>query len=476
MKILLQNVALNNLLCMRKLVLIFIAFCLSFILMVTLSLFSIGRFSTFTDYSGSVLHTNRVIQVLYKTEVFLKDMDRWERGFILSNDSVYSRVVKRAQDSLYPSLYKLERLVADNPEQLANATELKGLIALRTNYARLNMHFVDSTHSRVASPYYFEGRKYMISANRKLRTMHEEEEKLLEERYKNMQFYQNLTISTIKTLLLIFCIITLFLFVMLIKVMRDSLRYQEALSAKVNDLTRSHNELQDITYAVSHDLQEPLRKIQVFSNMLLFKMGDDDDGDCKDTLERINTSAGKMQSLIVDLSNLTNLTLTDDIKRPVDLSRLVHHILIDIDDEVSERRATISAESLPGIWGYSAQLKILFKAILDNALKFSREGVNPEIKITSSIENGQVLNDINPALKNRRYYCISITDNGIGFDNRYIANIFKIFRRLHGEDSEYEGKGIGLAICQRVMANHDGYILAEGTPNIGATFKLYFPV
>ncbi len=439
-------------------------------------MFSIERFTTFTDYSNDVLHTNRVIRMIYKTEVYLKDIDRWERGYILSNDTAYLRAVYNTIDSLYPAIYTLERLVSDNPVQVRNLTILKDNISVRLNYARQNMDYVDSSQSRIASPYYYEGRKYMIAANRRLREMHKAENILLSERSKQQQFYQQLTTNTLKWLLFVFCVVTLFLFILLIKVMRSGMVYQEELKAKVIGLKRSHAELQDMAYAISHDLQEPLRKIQVFSDMLMVRRPAEPDEEAKGILQRINSSAGRMQWLITDLVSLTNLTRTDENKSPVALNRVVEYALLDIEDTVKEKDAQVDVQLLPEINGYEEQLKILFRALLDNAMKFTRDNVRPVIAIRYGITMGYELRGISPSLQHQKFHCIEVVDNGIGFDNKYITNIFKVFRRLHAEQSKYEGKGIGLAICQRIMANHEGYIIGEGVPQEGATFKLFFPV
>ena len=121
-------------------------------------------------------------------------------------------------------------------------------------------------------------------------------------------------------------------------------------------------------------------------------------------------------------------------------------------------------------------MKILFTALLDNSLKFTREGVKPVIGLSCEIITGHELSEINPNLLHKKFYRITVSDNGIGFDNKFMDKIFQVFQRLHPQQSEYDGKGIGLAICQRIMANHEGYILGHGAPDMGAKFKLFFPV
>lgn len=459
----------------KRLLITFIAFCMSFVAMVALSIFSIERYTTFTAFSDEVDHSNKVINMLYKTEVYLKDIDRWERGYILTNDTVYLRPINKGIDSLRPALSDLEQLTKDNPVQQNNVTLLKGNITLRIASARQDIDYIDSTHSHEASAYYYEGREYMKAANKKMREMHKVENDLLTERYKQEQVYQKLTTKTLKSLLFIFCFIAAVLFIILIRLMRGRMINQEELQAKVLDLQRSHSELQEIAYVASHDLQEPLRKIQVFSNMLLYQKPGQMDEDCRATLERINGAANQMQLLITDLTSLTNLTKTDEPKTNVNLNRLLKFLLIDIDEKVKEKDAYIDVHNLPDIVGYDTQLKILFRALLDNALKFSRDDEQPVIIISSETLMGEELVSINPNLKHKEFVCISCSDNGIGFDNQYISKIFQIFQRLHTHNSEYEGKGIGLAICQRIMANHEGYIIGYGVPQAGAKFKLFFP-
>jgi light-regulated signal transduction histidine kinase (bacteriophytochrome) len=193
-----------------------------------------------------------------------------------------------------------------------------------------------------------------------------------------------------------------------------------------------------------------------------------------DTLHRINKSAHKMHVLITDLADLTNLTKTDENKSPTNINRIVQHTLIDLGDRVKEKNALIKVSQLPTIDGYELQLKMLFKALIDNALKFSKTNELPCITISYKKVNEPIVSH-NNADPNTNYHRISISDTGIGFENKYIDNIFKIFGRLHTDQSGYDGKGVGLAKCNRIMTNHNGYIAAEGVVNGGATFHLYFP-
>jgi len=463
----------------KRLLLIIIAFSISFISMVALSLFSMERFTTFTRYSNLVEHTNVVISQLYKMELHIRDVDRSERGYMVTRDTMYLRFLNNAVDSIYSSIAELGKVTTDNPKQQNNISLLKSSAALRIAAARQNISYFDTAKTDSISRYYYESRQLMLECSHILKRIHDEENKLLLERSRNERFYERLTTNTLDYLLFVFCAITLVLFFIMIKEFKGRMRFQEELQAKVIDLKRSHSELQEIAYAASHDLQEPLRKIQVFSDMLLYrKTGNRETVGAEHNviLERINNSAGRMQVLIADLMALTNLANTDEHKTTIDLNKMLPYIVSDFDDKIKEKRALVRVQELPVIKGYDNQLKILFTAVLDNSLKFTRSEVHPVINICCDELNGHELSGINPNLLHKKFYRITCSDNGIGFDNQYINKIFRIFQRLHTEESAYEGKGIGLAICQRIMANHEGYIMAHGETGLGAQFKLFFPV
>jgi signal transduction histidine kinase len=460
----------------KRLLIIIAAFCISFTLMIVMSFFSLGRFGSYTSYSDQLSRTNNIIDNLYKTEVYLKDLDRAERGYLLTRERTYVSSVDRAVDDLRPAISELEKAIGSdyNQEQFKNLSLLKGDVSLRISFARQDIAHVDSAGPYPLSAPYYEGRQSMSKAVKKLREMYAIEKTLLSERIKNQKMYEQLTEKNLRYLLIIFCVITLTLFILIIKEIRSKTRFQEELQTKVIDLKRSHNELQEIAYAASHDLQEPLRKIQVFSNMLLVRTTIFDE-ESKTMLERINNSAERMKELIVDLTGLTSLSKIEEEKAPVDINRLLHYLLIDLGDKIEEKKAKIQVDNMPVIPGYNKQIKTLFHALLDNSLKFTREGVQPAINITYEIAYGDELYDLNPALADSKFHKITVADNGIGFENKFSNKMFQLFQRLHAQHSEYTGKGLGLAICQRVMANHEGYIIAKGAPQAGAKFKMFFP-
>jgi signal transduction histidine kinase len=456
---------------------ILVAFSISFVLMAGLAFFSMERFSTLIRYSNDVDHTHLVISRLYNIEGYIKDLDRGERGYMLTKDTVYSNRTYRVIDSIAPSLKVLRTLLDDNKVQQNNLVVLRSIIALRVHAIRENFEHVDADTTTNHSPsiYYDEGRKLMVDCVHKMRDMHNIENGLLAERYKNEQFYQTLTSNAFKYIIVFFFAVTILLFILMVRELKRRMQYQDELQTKVIDLRRSHAELEQIAYASSHDLQEPLRKIQVFSNRLVWLKKDTMDEETHNTMDRISAAAARMQDLIEELVNLTSLT-KETQKANVNLSIPFKSAIDDLGNKIEGKHAVITYSEFPAAKGSIDQLKVLFKALLDNSIKFSREGQAPEINVTCDIVSGEELMENFRRLSHNKYHRITITDNGIGFENKFANKMFRIFQRLHNRESEYEGKGIGLAICQRIMTNHEGYILAYGHLEIGATFKLYFPV
>lgn len=455
---------------------IIIAFSISFAIMAILSLFSLQQFDTLIRYSDQVDHSQKIIDQLYKLEGAIKDIDKTERGYMLTHDTVYLNGLYRHMDSLYPIADRIKLLTKDNLQQQKNIILIKTYLADRIAFIRNNVIYADSSHDRGPSSYYYEGRQTMMKCMEKLKAMHEQENKLLSERAQSRKFYQRITADALKYLLFVFSVITIMLFIFMLREFKKRIGYQQQLQVKVLDLRRSHTELEQIAYAASHDLQEPLRKIQVFSNRLVWLKKDSMDDESKATMEKVNDAAGRMQELIEDLVNLTSLTKEDIKKESVDLNIVLRNVINDLDAKIEEKHASINSRDLPKVKGSLEQLSILFKALLDNAIKFAKENVPPEISVTSEEVNGEELAEINANLAKKHFYRITIADNGIGFDNKFGYKLFRIFQRLHNGEAQYEGKGIGLAICQRIMTNHEGHILAHGHIEMGATFKLFFPI
>ena len=252
-----------------------------------------------------------------------------------------------------------------------------------------------------------------------------------------------------------------------------------ALEISNNALNLSNENLQQFAYVASHDLQEPLRKIQSFGDLLKENYGDNLGTEGLDMINRMGAAATRMSLLIKDLLNFSRLTTQQAPFVPVALDTLLSEILDDLSIAVAESGAVVEYSNLPVVQGDPSQLQQLFLNLLSNALKFRRPDTAPHIhlvarQIVASDIPLSALASRTESRLNQPFHEISVADNGIGFDDRYIDRIFQVFQRLHGKTS-YPGSGVGLAICRKVAFNHHGGLTAQSKPGEGATFIVYLP-
>ncbi len=242
------------------------------------------------------------------------------------------------------------------------------------------------------------------------------------------------------------------------------------------ELRRSNENLTRFAYVASHDLQEPLRKIQSFGSLLqtqhaanLGEMG-------QDLINRMQVSAGRMSELIRDLLAFSRVSTHQKVHDPVSLAEVVATVLETLELQIQQSGATIQHDPLPTLQGDASQLGQLFQNLLSNAIKFRRPGTAPFIQIRYTTLMAEDLPEkVKLPRPASRYHLISVIDNGIGFDEKYTDRIFEVFQRLHGR-STYGGTGVGLAICQKVVENHGGTITANSQPGQGSVFRIYLPL
>lgn len=234
-------------------------------------------------------------------------------------------------------------------------------------------------------------------------------------------------------------------------------------------LVRSNSDLEQFAYVASHDLQEPLRKIQIFTEMA--EKSEDKDA-AIGYFEKIHASARRMTDLIKSVLNYSRLSKTGEQFEEVDLNVLVENTKTDFELLITEKKATIKNDTLPVIQGIPLQLNQLFLNLFSNALKFSTG--TPLIAISSRILSDKEIRQREYLHTRVRYVEIIFSDNGIGFEQQYADQIFTIFQRLHDKKS-YEGTGIGLALCKKIVENHHGFITAKSELGKGATFYIYLP-
>ena len=246
------------------------------------------------------------------------------------------------------------------------------------------------------------------------------------------------------------------------------------------DLIRSNQNLEQFAYIASHDLQEPLRKIQQFGDLLQTRLADSAGGEELAYLGRMQVATRRMSLLIKDLLAFSRIATSQVVAHSVSLGEVVQLALDSLSVVIEESRAQIIVAELPTVRGDELQLSQLFQNLLSNALKFRRtakEGtlVAPQVQVQARlILHGELPALVKPPRYATLYHLIEVTDNGIGFDEKYLDRIFQVFQRLHGKN-EFAGTGVGLAIVQKVVTNHGGAITATSQSNQGATFCVYLP-
>ncbi len=257
---------------------------------------------------------------------------------------------------------------------------------------------------------------------------------------------------------------------------------EEKLSHKASELARSNAELEQFAFVASHDLQEPLRKIQAFGDRLKIKCEAVKLEEGKDYLERMQSAAARMQTLINDLLTFSRIIRSSQPFTKVDLEAITKEVLSDLECRIEKTRATVTVGKLPTIEADPLQMRQLLQNLIGNALKFQPPGGVPVVKIDAQlVTRDQIRDDAvfkNPpptARPDDKFCALTIQDNGIGFEEQYLEKIFAVFQRLHGR-SEYEGTGVGLAVCRRITDRHGGLITAQSKLGEGATFVVILPL
>lgn len=452
--------------------LLLVAFTVSFLLVTALSSVTISRLSQLRDRVDSVEYSHSLVNRIDELQELVQSINENQFHFLISRDSAYYRNYERLKTETALAADTLRSLTKSNPGHQGLMVLFESDLALFHQAA--NRAFIAQIRpdSLLHSPFYNEPRRILNSAQHRLATLADEENKLLIRRNSERKHSQENIDKTIKTLSILFGSLSLVLFSFLISEFRKRQRFQTSLQQNMLEIAQSKQELEHIAYATSHDLQEPLRKIRILADKWQHQQNAPGE-DHADTVKRVVSAATRMQELVAELMILT--TLNDDARRVnCSLNDCFDTALKSLSESIASKDAEINRDELPIVNGFPEQLTLLFKNILDNSLKFSRKDVAPKIQVTLRRADASELQPYSQL--ERQYICVSIQDNGIGFDNKMADKMFGIFRQLHSVHEGPMGKGTGLAICQRIMSNHKGHIVAHGFPGSGAIFKLYFPL
>lgn len=442
-----------------------------------------GFFISLYSYSQNgkdterVEHTHEVMAGLNQTLSILKDIEAGSRGYVITGDKSFLEPYETALTAMPGQLAGLRQLMNDNSTQVKRVNKLEQLIKakLAITKVRINTPLNDRVEGLKQSQ---QAKQYMDQIRRHVSVMIDTERSLMEVRNRQAtRSFRHTLILLFALSLLTFLTLAISYRVLEQELVRrqqneDQLRaYELRLKEQIRQLEASNEELERFAFVASHDLQEPLRKIQSFSALIIERYGNLFDGDSLLFMTKISKSAERMSKLIKDLLNFSRVSNHREELKPVQLGDIIQRILDDQELRIKGMGVQVEVGQMPMINAVASQMDHLFTNLISNALKFVRPDVQPLLRIQARAIDGEVYPELVPG---RRYVEIVVADNGIGFDEKYLDHIFKVFQRLHGK-SEFEGTGIGLAICKRVVVYHQGYITARSQPDQGTTFVVVLP-
>ena len=447
-----------------------IIFFLSILVLGALSWYSYSNNQKLIKKAELVNHTNVVRFELQNAESSIKDAETGSRAYLLTGDSSYLKAYYQAQKNVPQNLITLDSLTNDNPLQVKNMQRLKKLSAEKFSDIESSL----SAGPKAVTPEMLaESKTDIEEINAHINLMMYVEQRLLTERTGELTDAvsftpkSNIILAGFSILLLVFSYF---------KILHE-LEKSKALQKKISDtnfiLEKSNGELAQFAYVASHDLQEPLRKIQTF----ISRINDTEttlSPKSKDYFNRVDNSAKRMQQLIRDILSYSRVDNRDSKFEQTDLNEVIEAVKYQLEEFIKEKNVVVNAEKLPVINAVKYQLEQLFQNLISNSIKFARPDVPPVINISADAVSGSSLN-YPSAQKNINYTRIRFADNGIGFDQQYEDRIFNIFQRLNNREA-YEGNGIGLSIVKKISEAHGGFVIASGESGGGAVFAVYIPV
>ena len=456
----------------------------TFLLVLATGILAISSVRKVNENIYWALHTKDVLQLSDELYASILESESNLRGYSLSMDQSFIAEFSQSKTLSLSLIDSLKNLTTDNDVQQAELKSvekdiferiklLDSILAIVQVY---RVEFDEGVSQKV-----IRGKKITQKIKVQLQSINQREYVLLQSRNKGL--YRNLNL--LPAILLFTTLTGLGAGAILIYSLFQYNRQKKEADTKISDyqlqlkdqiqrLNDSNKELEQFAYVASHDLQEPLRKISAFSDLLRENLKDQNIGEGELYLNRIIHSSSRMRDLITDLLNYSRVS-RKTVKEQINLNAILDTVKEDLEIMILEKEAVIKSSDLPTIPGNSIEFRQLFQNLISNSLKFLNPTKKPIIIIEAKESSSEELKKLLSYEKNSRYVSIHFIDNGIGFDENYAEKIFVIFQRLHGKDT-YEGTGIGLAICKKIVEKYGGAIFANSNPGHGANFTVILPL
>lgn len=457
---------------------IYALFILSFGILTALSAVFYQRLMASARVSNEVEHNYATMYMLSEVDSYLKDAIVSEQAYILTRDSSVLQPALVNVGKIRGILREISSSPHTSNSQKTRIIKLKDLASerirqLRTNISRAARHIDEENIGRRL----LEGKVIMADYQQLYEKMQATELETKRTRDAQKEQGQRNTPNFLFATFIFAAASLIVSFFFVIQELRKRLNFQHQLQQQVGSLNRANQELEQLTNIASHHLQEPLRKIQTFSNQITSRYKELPD-EVVMLLGKMDMSARHMHGLTRDMVKYSSLINTQETLMQIDLNYVLMKVAENMDEKLTLMQGKlIITNTLPVIKGIPSQLAILFEQLIDNSLKFSRKDVSPVITITNEeITGNKISKTINTILGGTMYYKVSVADNGMGFDNKYVDKMFYLFQQLDSQQGLYQSKGIGLPMVQRIMINHGGNVMAIGVAGEGAVFNLFFPV
>lgn len=436
------------------------------------------RINLLVDTYRQIDHTTQIETGLEHALSYLKDAETGQRGFLLTNDSIFLEPYLGARERIDSEMANVKQLTQNNIKQQQNFASLQMLIDQRFNLLS-NTFLYRDTSSQTLHQYLRRGKLSMDRIRYQINQMEVAERNVLKEHDNEKNRYIRLTPLSLLFLVFAMLLIIGFSYHGLSRQLQQTRKaatdlddLNRELQLKNKHLENSVEELNSFNYIASHDLKEPLRKILFFTDTLSSqKQAITDDG--QSYLDKIHVAGERMKNLLDDLLTYSQASMMERKKEKIDLNAIVATVAESLSEQVKEKKATVRYNGLPHISAVPSQMQQLFENLISNSLKYSNKNRPPAINIQSRVCSRNSLPHAFETVHDY-YHQIRFTDNGIGFTQENAEKIFELFQRLH-QRHEFSGTGIGLTICRKIVQNHDGFITAESQVDNGTTFFIYLP-